>query len=72
MGAALLELDADGRQVLYKALVQGEDPRLAEIAWRMLFLPHDRNAYHLVPESEALKAYQLHPSVRGKGRPAAN
>jgi HEAT repeat protein len=72
VGAALLELDADGRQVLNKALVQGEDPRLAEIAWRMLFLPHDRNAYHLVPESEALKAYQLHPSVRGKGRPTAN
>jgi hypothetical protein len=38
----------------------------------MLFIPHDRLAYHLVQDKDAEAAYRLLPARAGIGRPAGN
>jgi HEAT repeat protein len=64
-GAALLNLGPNGQKVLRTFLNQQKDRRLADLAWRSLYLPQDGALrYHLATAAEAEAAYRLHPNVR--------
>ena len=67
-GAALRAIGPAGEEALERFLDQRVDARLADFAWRSLYLPQDEGGnYHLTTPEEAEKAYRLHPRVRSNG-----
>ena len=72
VGNSLLALGPRGREVLQALMDQRDDRRLADFAWRILFVPQTGWSYVTCTEKEAEAAYRQHPVLSGwKPVPAA-
>jgi hypothetical protein len=65
-GEALLAFGPDGEQALHASLKDSKDRRLAEIAWRVLYLKQG-DQYHRLTEADDRAAHKLHPRSGGSG-----
>lgn len=66
IGAALLTFGADGRKEVVALLKEKKDRRLAELAWRILYLPQG-DKFHRLTEAEDREAHSHHPFLRQAG-----
>ncbi|NOY81863.1 MAG: family 10 glycosylhydrolase [Kiritimatiellaeota bacterium] len=65
VGAALLGLGPRGREALERFMDQRADRRLADFAWRTLYVRQTGWKYSLCSEKEALDGYARHPILAG-------
>ncbi len=63
IGESLLALGSTGKTVLQNYMNQREDARLAEFAWKSLYLPQTLQAYTPMTEKEYDEAYLMLPDI---------
>lgn len=63
IGNALLELGDEGRKALLELRDQPQDPRLAELAWRVVDLRQRKGSFSEVSAEEDLAAHARRPSA---------
>jgi len=67
IGNAIVALGPRGREALEGFLRQRKDMRLADFAWRVLYVPQTGHTYCLTTEKEAARDYKLHPKFSEGG-----
>jgi hypothetical protein len=67
VGNGLLFFGADGRKVLLGIMNEKDDRRLADLAWRVLYLNQGDQFYRLTLEDDRL-AHARHPDARPRTR----
>jgi hypothetical protein len=68
VGNALLAMGADGEAVLKGFMLQKEDKRLAESAWKSLYIRQKPNSFSEVTEKENAEAFRMRPAFLDEPR----